>query len=85
MTPPDLDALAAAELRRREVPPIRPDWRLIVCRHCGRRMYSDDGRPITVSDPGSPHAQLFREIAAKVWTKVSGEGARRAPPRIVVE
>ena len=49
------------------------------------RETSDDGRPITVSDPGSPHAQLFREIAAKVWSKVSGEGARRAPPRIVVE
>ncbi len=49
------------------------------------RETSDDGRPITVSDPGSPYAQLFREIAAKVWTKVSGEGARRAPPRIVVE
>jgi ATP-binding protein involved in chromosome partitioning len=49
------------------------------------RETSDDGRPVTVSDPGSPNAQLFREIAAKVWGKVSGEGARRAPPRIVVE
>jgi len=49
------------------------------------RETSDEGRPITVSEPDSPHAQLFREIAAKVWAKVSGEGARRAPPRIVVE
>jgi len=49
------------------------------------RETSDEGRPITMSDPDSPHAQLFREIAAKVWSKVSGEGARRAPPRIVVE
>jgi ATP-binding protein involved in chromosome partitioning len=49
------------------------------------RETSDDGRPITVSEPGSAHAQLFREIAAKVWAKVSGEGARRAAPRIVVE
>ncbi len=49
------------------------------------RETSDEGRPVTVSDPGSPHAQLFREIAAKVWTKVSGDGARRAPPRIVIE
>ena len=49
------------------------------------RETSDDGQPITISDPGSAHAQLFREIAAKVWSKVSGEGARRAPPRIVVE
>jgi ATP-binding protein involved in chromosome partitioning len=49
------------------------------------RETSDEGRPITVSDPGSPHAQLFREIATEVWSKVSGAGARRAPPRIVVE
>ncbi len=49
------------------------------------RETSDEGRPITVSAPNSPHAQLFREIAAKVWAKVSGEGAGRAPPRIVIE
>jgi ATP-binding protein involved in chromosome partitioning len=49
------------------------------------RETSDEGRPVTVSDPNSAHAQLFREIAAKVWAKISGEGARRAPPRIVVE
>jgi len=50
------------------------------------RETSDDGHPITVSDPGSPHSQLFREIAARVWGKVSGaEAVRRAPPRIVVE
>jgi ATP-binding protein involved in chromosome partitioning len=49
------------------------------------RETSDEGRPITVSDPNSPHAQLFREIATRVWDKISGEGARRAPPRIVVE
>jgi ATP-binding protein involved in chromosome partitioning len=50
------------------------------------RETSDDGRPITISDPGSPHARLFREIAAKVWSKVSGaDSVRRAPPRIVVE
>ncbi|HYM72032.1 MAG TPA: Mrp/NBP35 family ATP-binding protein [Stellaceae bacterium] len=49
------------------------------------RETSDEGRPITMSDPGSAHAQLFREIAARVWAKVSGEGQRRTPPRIVVE
>jgi ATP-binding protein involved in chromosome partitioning len=49
------------------------------------RETSDEGRPVTVSDPNSMHAKLFREIAAKVWAKVSGEGAGRAPPRIVVE
>ncbi|HZK90615.1 MAG TPA: iron-sulfur cluster carrier protein ApbC [Stellaceae bacterium] len=49
------------------------------------RETSDDGRPVTVSDPDSAHAQLFREIAARVWAKVSGEGVRRTPPRIMVE
>ena len=50
------------------------------------RETSDEGRPITVSDPESPYAQTFRTIAARVWEKVSGETpARRAGPRIVVE
>ena len=50
------------------------------------RETSDEGRPITVSQPESPYAQTFRDIAARVWEKVSGETAmRRAAPRIVVE
>ena len=49
------------------------------------RETSDSGRPITVTDPDNPHAQVFRQIAARVWEKVSGEGALRPPPRIVVE
>ncbi len=50
------------------------------------RETSDEGRPITVSDPDSPYAQTFRDIAARVWAKVSGDApARRAAPRIVVE
>jgi ATP-binding protein involved in chromosome partitioning len=50
------------------------------------RETSDEGRPITVSQPDSAYAQTFREIAARVWEKVSGEtAARPAPPRIVVE
>jgi ATP-binding protein involved in chromosome partitioning len=49
------------------------------------RETSDEGRPVTISDPASSHAQLFREIAAKVWAKVTGDGVRRTPPRIVVE
>jgi ATP-binding protein involved in chromosome partitioning len=50
------------------------------------RETSDDGRPITVSDPDNPHAQIFRQMAGRVWEKVAGEGAaRRPPPRIVIE
>jgi ATP-binding protein involved in chromosome partitioning len=50
------------------------------------RETSDEGCPITATQPDSPYAQTFRTIAARVWEKVSGEApARRAPPRIVVE
>jgi ATP-binding protein involved in chromosome partitioning len=49
------------------------------------RETSDEGRPITVSDPDNPHAALFRQIAARVWDKVSGESTLRPPPRIVIE
>jgi len=50
------------------------------------RETSDEGRPITISQPDSPYARTFRDIAARVWAKVSGDTpARRAPPRIVVE
>jgi len=50
------------------------------------RETSDEGRPITVSQPGSPYAQTFRDIAAKIWEKVGGDApARRAAPRIVIE
>ena len=50
------------------------------------RETSDEGRPITVTQPDSPYEQTFRTIAAGIWQKVSGETpARRAAPRIVVE
>jgi ATP-binding protein involved in chromosome partitioning len=49
------------------------------------RETSDSGRPITVADPENSHARVFRQIAARVWQKISGESALRPPPRIVVE
>jgi ATP-binding protein involved in chromosome partitioning len=50
------------------------------------RETSDDGRPITVSDPDNPHSLVFRHIAARIWEKVAGADAvGRAPPRIVIE
>src|SRR5258705_1527869 len=44
------------------------------------RETSDEGRPITVSQPDSAYAATFRAIAERVWAKVSG--GRRAQPRI---
>src|SRR5437763_1319394 len=52
------------------------------------RETSDEGRPMVVSQPDSPYSRTFRDIAARVWQKVSGEAetpARRAAPRIVIE
>jgi ATP-binding protein involved in chromosome partitioning len=45
---------------------------------------SDAGKPITATQPDSKHAEAFRAIAAKVWAKVSSDGARK-PPKIVVQ
>ncbi len=50
------------------------------------RTTSDGGRPIVVSDPESPHAAVYREIAARVWQKLSGaatETARQAPKIVI--
>jgi ATP-binding protein involved in chromosome partitioning len=50
------------------------------------RETSDGGRPITIADPESAHALLFRQMAARIWQKVAGADAvGRAPPRIVIE
>ena len=51
------------------------------------RERSDEGQPIVVSEPDSVHAQIFRDIARDVWNQISegNLGARRLPPRIVIE
>ena len=51
------------------------------------RETSDEGRPIVISRPESPHAAAYRALAARVWEKLSGQasaGPGRAAPRIVV-
>ncbi|ESR26751.1 Scaffold protein for [4Fe-4S] cluster assembly ApbC [Lutibaculum baratangense AMV1] len=55
--------------------------------HMDIRELSDAGRPVVVSDPDGPHATIFKDIASRVWSELqkTGEGARRAPPRIVME
>ena len=50
------------------------------------RETSDDGRPIVVSRPDSPHAKVFREIATRVADQLAGDAeADRPAPRIVTE
>ena len=53
--------------------------------HIAIRETSDGGRPIVISAPDGEHAKAYRAIADKVWAKLSGAGAGRAAPRIVVE
>lgn len=49
------------------------------------RETSDGGTPIVAVAPDGAHAGAYRAIAETVWQKVSGEGGRRAAPRIVIE
>jgi ATP-binding protein involved in chromosome partitioning len=53
--------------------------------HMAIRETSDAGRPIVVADPGSIHAQLYKNIAANIWNRLSGEDELPPPPKIVFE
>ena len=48
------------------------------------RETSDGGDPIVVSQPQSPHAAAYRDIAQKIWAKLSATQQRQGP-RIVVQ
>jgi len=50
------------------------------------RENSDSGTPVTVSAPVGPHAEVYRDIAGKIWSQLSTEGAAmRTAPEIVFE
>ncbi len=53
--------------------------------HMDIREKSDSGQPIVMSDPKSPLAEVYREIAAKAWAGVENEVSAAAPPKIVIE
>lgn len=42
----ELELAVERELARRNVPPFNPDYALIGCRGCGRRLKDDDGKRI---------------------------------------
>ena len=51
--------------------------------HMDIRATSDEGRPIVASSPDSPHAQIYRDIAAKAWAELrESSGARLKPPKL---
>ena len=50
--------------------------------HLDIRTTSDAGRPIVVSQPDSSHAQIYKNIAGRVWKQLlsaNQRGARPAP------
>jgi ATP-binding protein involved in chromosome partitioning len=51
--------------------------------HLDIRVTSDSGQPIVASQPDGPHAQVYRNIAGRVWKQLTGSDARRRmAPRI---
>src|SRR5436190_6329799 len=53
--------------------------------HMDIRVTSDEGQPIVASSPDSPHAQIYRDIAARAWSELQqGSGARLAPPKLEI-
>ena len=48
------------------------------------RTTSDEGRPITVSQPDGPHAKAYTAIAEKIWAKIKAERATTKGPKIVM-
>jgi ATP-binding protein involved in chromosome partitioning len=53
--------------------------------HMAIRETSDSGRPVVATDPDGPHAKVYREIAGRVREQLTGKGAARAAPKIVIE
>jgi ATP-binding protein involved in chromosome partitioning len=49
------------------------------------REMSDEGRPVVVSEPGGLAAQIYRDIAARVWQGVEAGRKTASAPAIVFE
>lgn len=49
------------------------------------RENSDSGTPVTVSAPDGPHAEIYREMARKVYARIGEERASKQAPKIVFE
>jgi ATP-binding protein involved in chromosome partitioning len=68
---------------RREAERLGADFLGEVPLHIAIRETSDEGRPIVVAQPESPHAQIFHDMASRVAEKLGS--SKRQAPRIVVE
>ena len=53
--------------------------------HMDIRATSDEGQPIVASSPDSPHAQIYRDIAARAWSELQDSSAARLePPKLEI-
>jgi ATP-binding protein involved in chromosome partitioning len=52
--------------------------------HMDIRERSDAGLPVVATAPASPHAEIYRAIAARLRDAIAGRPSRAAP-RIVIE
>ena len=51
--------------------------------HIDIRARSDSGQPIVATEPSSLHAQVFADMAGKVWSELqASEGKRAEPPKL---
>lgn len=48
------------------------------------RQSMDDGKPIVVSQPNSKHAQIYQEIAGRIWAQLLAPDRIRAAPKIAI-
>jgi len=54
--------------------------------HMAIREKSDSGLPVVATEPDSPHTQIYRAIASKVFDQIkAGTRGGRAAPKIVIE
>jgi ATP-binding protein involved in chromosome partitioning len=49
------------------------------------RELSDAGRPVVAVDPEGPHARIYKDMAVRIWSALSGGASSRSAPRIVIE
>ena len=53
--------------------------------HMDIRVTSDEGQPITATNPNGPHAQIYRDIATKAWAELGASSDTRIqPPTLAV-
>lgn len=55
--------------------------------HMDIRHHSDSGTPVVISDPQGPHAETYRQIAARTLERMASEDSEtsRAGPKIIIE